>query len=276
MAIIAALAVVLAITGVWIQIYGPRMKRKRLLEQKPITQKSQAQILTRDFELKRILIAAVIGFALGWALIGSPFWGLYGAIAAAVITEISRRMSGRTRRYELEEQLEQALFRGADVLRGGAGPLQMLEELSGERTPQPVRTLFETALTEARTLGLAPIEAIRRLADRVEIQALTLYVAALDEANARGADLAEVTQMHAQNMRKKLMSEARLRSVTSQSRYTAIVMLLIGIGVTGIMHLIGVISHNPMGETGGFATQALSAAMYTMMGIGYLVTLLIA
>jgi len=259
-AVLVFIAFVGLIVGVWWAVAPARSVRLRLAGAAPVTGVIQADIvkareskLTSARALASLLeragynrtvneVAAVIGaFALvgaaaGAIRMGGAFWALVGAAFAGSlpILYLSYRANKRLNRFQRD--FPDAMDMMTRAIRAGHA-LGSGVRLVGEEMPDPVGPEFARIAEELR-LGRDINEALAGLEQRVPAEDVRFFCTAVSIQRTTGGNLAEVLDRLSEVIREryKLLSHARVLS--TQHRWSAILVGLSPIVFAIIFQLI--------------------------------------
>ena len=193
-----------------------------------------------------VIVYAALFFIGGWFLINGVLWGILMAIVGGFIPLVQTKERYEKQVRQLEKELEEALYQGTNVLRGGGGLYQFLEYLASDKTGDKIRPYFGSAFSQVRDLGISPVEAFQKLSDELpELKDLEMLAAAFEEAQENGADMSDVAEMFAEDVRNRRMLREEVVAKTTQGKMTAMMLLGIGLGVPAILRLFSEITDNP-------------------------------
>ncbi|AGF76840.1 Flp pilus assembly protein TadB [Desulfocapsa sulfexigens DSM 10523] len=128
----------------------------------------------------------------------------------------------KKRLKKFEQQLPDALVMVAGSIRSGSSLPIALDSLIKESSP-PLSQEFGLYVRE-RKLGLDRDKAFDNLERRVPLEDLSLSLSAIRISSEIGGDLAETLESLAETLRKKLVMEGKIDSLTSQGKLQGIVM----------------------------------------------------
>ncbi|MCK5069995.1 MAG: type II secretion system F family protein [Desulfocapsa sp.] len=128
----------------------------------------------------------------------------------------------KKRLKKFEQQLPDALVMIAGSIRSGSSLPIALDSLIQESSP-PLSQEFGLYVRE-RKLGLDRDIAFANLEHRVPLEDLSLTLSAVRISSEIGGDLAETLESLAATLRKKLIMEGKIDSLTSQGKLQGIVM----------------------------------------------------
>ncbi|MFD1362716.1 type II secretion system F family protein [Lentibacillus salinarum] len=269
--VLTTVSVLLLIAGIYTLATNRRKRLNQVIFGEQAT--SDKKNIPISFKgLPRYLIFTGSFFVAGWFLVGGIFWGAVFAVVGLFMPLFTRGGRKKKQIRRMEKQLEDVLYQGINVLRGGGGLYQFMEYLA-EKTPEPLHDVFDTAFVSIQDLGTPPIDALKKAAeDNPDLPDLGMMASALEEAQKNGADLAEVVEMFASDVRNRRALQQEIESKTTQGVLTANLLLGIGIGVPALLQVYGSISENPTLASGSsLIIQIFTAVCYMMMLAGYLI-----
>jgi tight adherence protein B len=237
-------AVMIAITGIWVQSLARQRADERLrmvrvadsadvaIVRAPVgnwpsviarlerlaTQSGYAGSVTTLLLL--IGIFALGGGVIGWFRAGTAFWGLVGAVLLGALPVAYVAVLRYRRMKRLEEQFPDALDMMARSLRAGHALGYAIRNV-GEEMPAPIGLDFAQVAEEIR-LGREPTDALSGLEGRAPTDDVAFFCTAIRIQRNSGGNLAEILDRLSEVIRErfKLLSRARVLSV--QHRYTAV------------------------------------------------------
>ncbi|MFG0320587.1 MAG: type II secretion system F family protein [Planctomycetota bacterium JB042] len=148
--------------------------------------------------------------ALGVPLVAAAPWVVTVLLLAAPFLVVRARRAARVER--IEEDLPAVLELLAAMARAGlgfaAGTARLIESESSERP-----LIHELGLLQRDgTAGVARAEALRRMAARVDVPALSTFCSALIHAESAGIGLADLLRRQAEDLRSRRREQALLRA----------------------------------------------------------------
>ncbi len=179
---------------------------------------------------------AFLGLLLGLLLLGNPILGLIGLVAGLIGPRLYVSYLQRKRAQAFDGELEGALTMLANTLRSGAGLTQAMDSVAKEFAP-PLSTEFGRVVREV-ALGLSLDEALGNLVRRNTSLDLEMIVTAINVNHEVGGNLAEVLDQISQTIRDRVRLAGEVRSITAQQRLTAIVLILLPIGMTLVVYMM--------------------------------------
>ncbi len=132
-------------------------------------------------------------------------------------------MKHRQRMDKLQAQLPEAFDLMARVIRAGQTMSQALQAVADD-FDKPISAEFSYCY-EQQNLGLPPESALRDLARRTGILEIKIFVLALLVQQQTGGNLAELLDKLATIMRDRFRIKGRIRVLTAEGRFQAIVLL---------------------------------------------------
>ncbi|NLB51689.1 MAG: secretion system protein [Syntrophomonadaceae bacterium] len=171
------------------------------------------------------LLTAVLGFIIGYLLLGQLMMGVVLGILGFIMPQMWVSYNKAHRIRTIDDQLLDAILLMAGSLRSGHSFLQALDLVSRETFP-PLSEEFQRVLHENR-IGLRLEDALNNLTDRTESREIELMVAGVLVQREVGGNLAEVLDNIATTIEKRVKMQAKLRALTAQGRMSAWVISLL-------------------------------------------------
>lgn len=233
-----------------------------LLEQADLLDRIAARLEKARLALRPgefVLLVAAVTLAVGvWAALFSGHWAV-GLLAVVVVpfgarTVLDWRIRQRTRAFE--EQLPPTLGLIASSLRSGHTLLRSIDMMV-EETPSPMRDEFERVLAETR-LGLPLMDALDRMAQRVELADFEWIVHAIRIQQSTGGKLADLLFTLADYMRAREEVRREVRVLTAEGRFSGYVLVALPFIVAGWIQFT-----NPT-----YFSNMLTPIGYLMLGAG--------
>lgn len=233
-----------------------------LLEQADLLDRIAARLEKARLALRPgefVLLVAAVTLAVGvWAALFSGHWAV-GLLAVAAVpfgarTVLDWRIRQRTRAFE--EQLPPTLGLIASSLRSGHTLLRSIDMMV-EETPSPMRDEFERVLAETR-LGLPLLDALDRMAQRVELADFEWIVHAIRIQQSTGGKLADLLFTLADYMRAREEVRREVRVLTAEGRFSGYVLVALPFIVAGWIQFT-----NPT-----YFSNMLTPIGYLMLGAG--------
>jgi tight adherence protein B len=143
----------------------------------------------------------------------------------------------RSRYYRaFDEQLADALLLMANSLRAGFSFLQALETVSHEAR-QPLADEFHR-VTQEISVGVPTNTALENLRERIQSMDLNLVVTAVLIQREVGGGLAEILEIISEVIRERLRIKGEIRVLTTQGRYTGMLLAALPIFMLLLLHLV--------------------------------------
>ena len=136
------------------------------------------------------------------------------------------RRRRRLRRYAITSQLPDALEMMRGALQAGYSLPQALEAAS-EEAPDPIRAEIRQVTEELR-LGHPLRAAFQGLYDRTGIEDLRYFVVAVLINREIGGNLSDIIDVVSSTIRERFKLAAQVRALTSQGRFSALILSLLG------------------------------------------------
>ncbi|GFZ93736.1 type II secretion system F family protein [Dyella caseinilytica] len=212
-------------------------------------------------QLFRVNVVALVTVpALLWLVTRNP---LLAGFALALIWLLPKKVYQwmRQRRIDkIQAQLPDGLLMVAGGMRAGLGFTPALESLTRDVEP-PLSQEFALVLREQR-MGVKLEEALVHFSDRVPVQDVTLFVSAVNISREVGGNLAESLALLAETLRRRLIMEGKVKSLTAQGRLQGIVMAMMPVGIIAFLSFaypetMGAMYHTPL----GWGVVAVAAVM---------------
>lgn len=213
-----------------------------------------------------VLFAAAAAVTLGlwsWLLTEQALVGgvVLLVVPAGFAGYLDRRI--RKRRQAFEEQLPPTLGLIASSLRAGHTLLRSIDMMV-EETPPPMSEEFERVLAETR-LGLSLVDALDRMAERVDVPDFEWIVHAIRIQQQTGGKLADLLFTLADYMREREEVRREVRVLTAEGRFSAIVLAALPFLVAVWLQISNPGYFSVMLSGGGVLLLLAAAAL---MGIG--------
>jgi tight adherence protein B len=198
-----------------------------------------------------------------WMLTEQALMGLVVAVVLPLgfVFYLDRRI--RKRKQAFEEQLPPTLSLIASSLRAGHTLLRSIDMMV-EETPPPMSEEFERVLAETR-LGLPMLDALDRMAERLEVPDFEWIVHAIRIQQSTGGKLADLLFTLADFMREREEVRREVRVLTAEGRFSALVLGALPFLVAIWLQISNPGYFAPMLSGGGLAMLFLAAML---MGIG--------
>ena len=206
------------------------------------------------------VIALVLVPALIWLATGNPLLAIFALVLILVLPKKIYTWMRQRRIDKIQQQLPDGLMMVAGSMRAGLGFTPALESLARDIEP-PLAQEFALVLREQR-MGIKLEEALEHLHERVPIQDVALFVSAVNISREVGGNLAESMASLADTLRRRLIMEGKVKSLTAQGRLQGIVMAMMPVGLIAFLSFaypetMHDLYHTPM----GWAVMGVAAVM---------------
>lgn len=182
-----------------------------------------------------ILGMGVAGLVLG-SLRMNIALGIVLALVFAYLPLLYLRMRRRKLKQALITQLPDMLTLMVGALRAGYGLTQTLDMLVKRLTP-PVSTELARVM-RAVSLGLPVQNALRDMADRLDIDDIDLMVTAISVQYEMGGNLAQTLDIISETIRDRIRMLREIQVLTSEQRFTGYVLGLLPMVVAFILFML--------------------------------------
>jgi tight adherence protein B len=179
------------------------------------------------------VIALVLVPVLIWLATGNPLLAIFALVLILVLPKKIYTWMRQRRIDKIQQQLPDGLMMVAGSMRAGLGFAPALESLARDIEP-PLAQEFALVLREQR-MGIKLEEALEHLHERVPIQDVALFVSAVNISREVGGNLAESMASLADTLRRRLIMEGKVKSLTAQGRLQGIVMAMMPLGLVGFL-----------------------------------------
>jgi tight adherence protein B len=179
------------------------------------------------------VVAIVLVPAVLWLATGNPLLAIVALVLVMVLPKKLYAWLRQRRIDKIQQQLPDGLMMVAGSMRAGLGFTPALESLARDVEP-PLAQEFALVLREQR-MGVKLDDALQNFNDRVPVQDVALFVSAVAISREVGGNLAESMASLADTLRRRLIMEGKVRSLTAQGRLQGIVMALMPVGLIGFL-----------------------------------------
>lgn len=170
-------------------------------------------------------VAGCAGGLLAWQL-SAPWWTALLTLAACCVLPAWFVSSTRRRRIsKLTCQLPHAFDAMSRAVRAGQ-TIPAALQLVADDFASPLSEEF-TLCYQQQNLGMSQEASLRNLAQRTGIMELQIFVVALLVQTRTGGNLIELLEVLAETVRKRLKLQDRIKSLTSEGRLQAVVLILL-------------------------------------------------
>jgi tight adherence protein B len=179
------------------------------------------------------VVAIVLVPSVLWLATGNPLLAISALVLVMVLPKKLYAWLRQRRIDKIQQQLPDGLMMVAGSMRAGLGFTPALESLARDVEP-PLAQEFALVLREQR-MGVKLDDALQHFNDRVPVQDVALFVSAVAISREVGGNLAESMASLADTLRRRLIMEGKVRSLTAQGRLQGIVMALMPVGLIGFL-----------------------------------------
>jgi len=194
----------------------------------------QARFYMRAEELIGLcLLFFVVTFLLFYQHWGSLLLALPAGIIGYRIPGMALEAQRKKNLKDLEKQIAPALATISGGLRAGYSFAQALEVVSQE-TPPPLAEEFGRVLRDNR-MGRPMEIALREMVERVESSELEMVFSTIEIQRQVGGNMAELIDKIEAALRERAELREEIRSLTSQQRFSAVIVFLLPLGLAMII-----------------------------------------
>ncbi|NLE76764.1 MAG: secretion system protein F [Chloroflexi bacterium] len=225
--------------------------------------RADLKLTVSEFVVLNVL-AALVGFLLGYLLYRSPFAAIGFGVVGSYLPKffVHKRQGNRRKRFN--EQLSDGINLLVNGLRSGYSQMQAMETVSREMPP-PISVEFGRVVQEVG-LGISMNQALDNMLRRIQSDDLDLMITAVKVQHEVGGNLAEILDTISYTIRERVRIEGEIRVLTSMQMLSANIISLLPIALGLIMYLL---SSDYMGqmfeETCGWIMLG-TAAMVVVLG----------
>ena len=180
--------------------------------------------------------AIVVGGALGGLLRQDLLTALIVAIVAAFILHLWLRRREKRRAQQFTAQLSDTMRVITGALRVGHSLAQAIETVS-HLAPEPTRSEFEQVSREM-VLGMSLPESMKRLAVRMDSDAVRMMVAAMSISSEVGGNLVSILDNTTQIIRDRNRLVRDVQVLNAQQIMTGNMLMVLPVIVGGILYLL--------------------------------------
>jgi tight adherence protein C len=169
-------------------------------------------LLTAEQFVAVRIISTFFGFLFGLILIISlnqdqPIWVLFATIVGYVLPSIWLSDTRKRREHGVIRAMPVYLDFITMAVEAGLNLQGALAQAMEKAPPSPLRNEFGTVLRDLRS-GLPRAEALRRMAERLDIKEVTSFVSSVVQAEKMGASMAAVLKIQAEQRRNERFQRA--------------------------------------------------------------------
>jgi len=169
-------------------------------------------LLTAEQFVALRIISTVIGFLTGLLLVnamqgGQPVWVLFTMILGFILPDIWLNDTRKRRELAVIRAMPVYLDFITMAVEAGLNLQGAMGQAMEKAPPSPLRNEFGIVLRDLRS-GLPRAEALRRMADRLDIKEVTSFVSSMIQAEKMGASMAAVLRIQAEQRRNERFQRA--------------------------------------------------------------------
>ena len=216
-----------------------------------------------------VMVAMIAAFTMGGYLMGVLFFHrlmpslLFMTVLGPLPYAFARYRKSR-RMHAFREAFPDALDLLVSGMRAGLSFSAALQIVS-EESPEPLRSEFAITVEE-QALGLDLREALTNLTRRIEVMELRFFVTAVLLQRETGGNLAEVLSNSAALIRDRFRVLGDIQTFTAQGKLTAVVLVLLPVGIGLFTYLITPDYFNPMIQSEGGRSALWVAGVMQLVG----------
>lgn len=178
---------------------------------------------------RRLFAANIVGLVilplLTWLLTGNPILAIGTLLVLLFVPRKWYAWMKRRRIEKIQSQLPDGLMMMASGMRAGLGLTPALESLAHDIDP-PLAQELALVLRQQR-VGVKLDDALEEMCQRVPVQDMSLVVSAISVSREVGGNLAETLATLSETLRRRLIMENKVKSLTAQGRLQGIVMAML-------------------------------------------------
>lgn len=186
---------------------------------------------TRLFMMNIIVLVAATLFA--WIVFGNMLVALVVLVVFALFPRKLYTWLKNRRIEQIQSQLPDALMMMSGSMKAGLGFAPALESVVRDGYP-PLAQELALVLREQH-MGVKMEDALANFATRVPIVDVQLFVSAVSISREVGGNLAESLKTVAETLRRRIIMEGKVKSLTSQGKLQGIVMALLPVGLVAYL-----------------------------------------
>lgn len=158
------------------------------------------------------------------------------AIVIVFIPLLWLDLKGKARRREFENQVPGTLTLLAGSLRAGQAFQQAIAVAASE-APEPTAAELRRVVSQQR-LGVAPEEALRSVAERMQSEAFDWVVMTTIIQRQVGGNLAEIYESTAHTLRERMKLHRQIRTLTAEGRLSAIILIILPFAIAAMVAIV--------------------------------------
>lgn len=186
---------------------------------------------------RRLFTANIVGLVvlplLVWMVTGNPILAVGLLVVLLFAPRKLYAWMKRRRIDKIQAQLPDGLMMMASGMRAGLGLTPALESLAHDIDP-PLAQELALVLRQQR-MGVKLDDALEEMCRRVPIQDMSLVVSAISVSREVGGNLAETLATLSGTLRRRLVMENKVKSLTAQGRLQGIVMAMLPVALVAFL-----------------------------------------
>ncbi|MCH9049225.1 MAG: type II secretion system F family protein [Proteobacteria bacterium] len=188
-------------------------------------------LLTAEQFVACRVISVFFGFVFGVILVvglkgGEPIWAFFTTILGFVMPDIWLRDTRKRRELAVIRAMPTYLDFITMAVEAGLNLQGALGQAMEKAPKSPLRNEFAIVLRDLRA-GLPRAEALRRMADRLDVNEVTSFVSAMIQAEKMGASLATVLRVQAEQRRSERFQRAEKQAMEAPIKLVGPLILFI-------------------------------------------------
>lgn len=199
---------------------------------------ARADIKMRPLEYMGLIALSMFVITLIISIIGGFQWHvmLVGGVVGFILPGIYVKRSQTKRLAKFEGQIPDMLNLMVNGLKAGYSTLQSMESISREM-PAPIADEFRRVIQETQ-LGISVEKALDNLIKRIPSADLDFIVTAMNVHREVGGNLADILDTISFTIRDRVRIKGEIRVLTSQVRYSGMILSVMPIGLMLILYLV--------------------------------------
>lgn len=168
-----------------------------------------------------------------WLLTDNPILAVGALLVLLFVPRKVYAWLKQRRINQIQNQLPDGLMMMASGMRAGLGLTPALESLAHDIDP-PLAQELALVLRQQR-MGVKLDDALEEMCRRVPVQDMALVASAINVSREVGGNLAETLATLSETLRRRLVMENKVKSLTAQGRLQGIVMALLPVGLAAAL-----------------------------------------
>lgn len=180
-------------------------------------------LLTAEQFIALKIVGAIFGFLFAIYILLSfgnqPLWLIFGPLVGFFLPDMWLRDSRKRREIAVIRAMPTYLDFITMAVEAGLNLQGALAQAMEKAPPSPLRNEFGIVLRDLRS-GLPRADALRRMADRLEINEVTSFVSSMIQAERMGSSLAAVLRVQAEQRRNERFQRAEKMAMEAPIKLT--------------------------------------------------------